>query len=205
MTLKGGEYSQRVDLVHELTRALTEAVQPMSLADAGLSVRVTTEFWPSQIYVLQITAKPDGSLDDKGQVIPAKMEFTVQAPNTVVAGGEDSWAIYAGTKETSFASFEKLKLSSGANTLCLGMTTGVAAFHGGHVGRFCSFCRCGGQGDAGPTDVDTKSLHQEISPLVSISGPSIASCISRSAPSKTTRPKTIPTAVMLTVRTVLDG
>ena len=94
------------ELVERLRQALFVAA---GVADVTTLAQVTGLSVGMDGNKLQIRATPNRSLGDDGKVKPARMELTVKTPNTVVAGGEGN-----------FASFEELKVSSGANTFVFG-------------------------------------------------------------------------------------
>ncbi|MFN6399407.1 MAG: DUF4347 domain-containing protein, partial [Planctomycetota bacterium] len=91
--------------------SLTETLAAELLKETGLSVELVTNVLgghlPSTKF-LQIKVTANGSKDDDGYVIPAKIEMSVQGANSIVAAS------------SNFENIDEIKISAGANSFVFG-------------------------------------------------------------------------------------
>ena len=185
--------------VYDLTlpaAAYNKAAGAMEVLNDRLGNLAGLYAWVDDDGKLGITARPNGTLDDNGKIIPAKIELTVKAPNTVVAGGEGN-----------FGNFEKLNVSSGANTFVFGNdywggTSALTKAFG-----FLPFADVAARALQGQLTIDTENLHQENAPLVLDFRAVNRELYFTFSPisDNDEAVKDEDKAVKLTVRTVLDG
>ena len=152
VTVAGGTYPGVVSAGNALTTGLLAAVQTKgytTLAEAGLSVDVSGG-------KLRITATARGIPENafiRTNIIPARLQFAVNAPNTVVSG------------KGSFENIEHLALGEGGATFVFGndywkSSSGLLGTIGASIPLVQS------ANPAGKLEINTQALHDDSAPLV---------------------------------------